>query len=121
MLIERGVEVDHTTIYRWVQYYAPKILDKLKWYWKPNLSLSWRVDENYINIKDKYAYLYRALESLPFYRLALAYFYGIDYVIKVFIVFPISAGDFEIFIPAILRASNLSSAEPLPPEIMAPA
>ena len=29
----------------------------------------------------------------------MAYFYGIDYVIKVFIVFPISAGDFEIFIP----------------------
>ena len=30
MLMERGVEVDHCTIYRWVQYYAPKILDKLK-------------------------------------------------------------------------------------------
>ncbi len=35
MLLERGVEVDHSTIYRWVQYYAP-ILDKLKWYWKPS-------------------------------------------------------------------------------------
>lgn len=30
MLTERGVEVYHTTIYRWVQYHAPKILDKLK-------------------------------------------------------------------------------------------
>ena len=32
MLEERGVEVDHTTIYRWVICYAPKILKKLKWY-----------------------------------------------------------------------------------------
>jgi IS6 family transposase len=31
MLCERGVEVDHSTIYRWVQYYAPKILDRLEW------------------------------------------------------------------------------------------
>jgi transposase-like protein len=62
MLIERGVEVDHTTIYRWVQYYAPKILDKLKWYWKPKLGLSWRVDETYIKVKGKWAYLYRALD-----------------------------------------------------------
>ena len=35
MLLERGVTVDHTTIYRWVQYYAPKMLNTLKWYWKP--------------------------------------------------------------------------------------
>ena len=62
MLIERGVEVDHTTIYHWVQYYAPKILDKLKWYWKPKLGLSWRVDETYIKVKGKWAYLYRALD-----------------------------------------------------------
>jgi len=25
MLVERGIDVDHATIYRWVQYYAPKI------------------------------------------------------------------------------------------------
>ena len=63
MLTERGVEVDHTTIYRWVQYYAPKILAKLKWYWKPKLGLSWRVDETYIKVKGKWAYLYRALDK----------------------------------------------------------
>jgi transposase-like protein len=44
MLIERRVEVDHSTIYCWVQYYAPKLLEKLKWHWKPKLELSWRVD-----------------------------------------------------------------------------
>lgn len=63
MLLERGVEVDHSTIYRWVQYYAPKILDKLKWYWKPQLGLSWRVDETYIKVKGKWVYLYRAIDS----------------------------------------------------------
>lgn len=63
MLLERGIEVDHSTIYRWVQYYAPKILDKLKWYWKPRLGFSWRVDETYIKVKCKWAYLYRALDK----------------------------------------------------------
>ena len=63
MLLERGVEVDHSTIYRWVQYYAPKILDKLKWYWKPRLGLSWRVDETYVKVKGKWVYLYRAVDK----------------------------------------------------------
>ena len=63
MLTERGVEVDHSTIYRWVQYYAPKILDKLKWYWKPQLGFSWRVDETYVKVKGKWVYLYRALDK----------------------------------------------------------
>jgi len=63
MLTERGVEVDHSTIYRWVQYYSPKILDKLKWYWKPKLGLSWRVDETYIKVKGKWVYLYRTLDK----------------------------------------------------------
>ena len=58
MLIEIGVKVDHTTIYRWVQYHAPKILDKLKQYWKLRLGLSQRVDETYIKVKGKWAYLY---------------------------------------------------------------
>ena len=59
MLTERGVEVDHSTVYSWVQYYAPKILSKLKWYWKPKAYLSWRVDETYIKVKGKGVYLYR--------------------------------------------------------------
>jgi transposase-like protein len=53
MLLERGVSVDHSTIYRWVQSYAPKMLDKLKWYWKPQLGYSWRVDETYIRVKGE--------------------------------------------------------------------
>ena len=63
MLLERGVEVDHSTIYRWVQYYAPRLLDKLKWYWKPTLGYSWRVDETYVRVKGKWSYLYRAIDK----------------------------------------------------------
>jgi len=55
--------VDHSTIYRWVQFYAPKMLDKLKWYYKPTLGHSWRVDETYIKVKGKWVYLYRALDK----------------------------------------------------------
>ena len=63
MLSERGVKVDHCTIYRWVQFYAPKLLDKLKWYWKPTLGYSWRVDETYFKVKGKWVYLYRAIDQ----------------------------------------------------------
>ena len=34
MLAERGVNVDHTTIYRWVQRYAPEMEKRLRWYWR---------------------------------------------------------------------------------------
>jgi hypothetical protein len=48
MLTERGVAVDHTTIYRWVQRYAPELDKQTCWYrrvseWRAQ---SWRVDEN---------------------------------------------------------------------------
>ena len=33
MLAERGVNVDHSTIYRWVQRYAPEMEKRLRWYW----------------------------------------------------------------------------------------
>jgi transposase-like protein len=34
MLEERGIDADHTTLYRWVQHYAPEIEKRLRWYWK---------------------------------------------------------------------------------------
>ena len=63
MLDERGVDVDHTTVYRWVQHYAPEMEKRLRWYWKrPGLSRSWRVDEIYVKAKGKWVYLYRAVD-----------------------------------------------------------
>ena len=34
MMAERGVSVDHSTIYRWVQRYAPEIEKRLRWHWR---------------------------------------------------------------------------------------
>lgn len=63
MMLERGVEVDHTTLFRWVQHYAPEMEKRLRWYYKPTLSLSWQVDETYVKVKGKWCYLYRALDK----------------------------------------------------------
>ncbi|GHO81949.1 transposase [Ktedonobacter sp. SOSP1-85] len=60
--MERGFAVDHTTIYRWVQRYAPELNKRCK----PHLKVtndSWRVDETYIKIKKTWTYLYRAVDS----------------------------------------------------------
>ncbi len=64
MLEERGVAVDHTTIYRWVQAYAPEIERRLRWHCRPSgLSRSWHVDETNIKVKGRWAYLHRAVDS----------------------------------------------------------
>ena len=47
MMAERGLSVDHTTIYRWVQHYAPILEKKCRARLKPTND-SWRVDETYI-------------------------------------------------------------------------
>jgi transposase, IS6 family len=62
LLQERGVRVDHTTVFRWVERYAPE-LDKRC---RPQLKVtndSYRVDETYIKIKKQWYYLYRAVDS----------------------------------------------------------
>jgi transposase-like protein len=62
MMTERGVEVDHTTLYRWVQAYSVELAKRIRFYSKP-YSSSWRVDETYIKVKGKWKYLYRAVDS----------------------------------------------------------
>jgi len=50
MMVEQGLGVDHTTIYRWVQSYAPELEKRCR----PHLNMtndSWRVDETYIKVK----------------------------------------------------------------------
>src|SRR5262250_2632239 len=62
LLVERGLEVDHTTVWRWVQRYAPELEERTRPHLKAT-NKSWRVDETYVRIKGRWFYLYRALDS----------------------------------------------------------
>ncbi|EDX82838.1 hypothetical protein S7335_16 [Synechococcus sp. PCC 7335] len=62
MMLERGVNVDHTTIYRWVQAYSPELDKRCRRYLKPTND-SWRTDETYVKVRGKWKYLYRAVDS----------------------------------------------------------
>jgi transposase-like protein len=62
LLEERGLGADHTTVWRWVQRYAPEMDKRLRCYLKPT-NKSWRVDETYIRVKGRWCYLYRAIDS----------------------------------------------------------
>src|SRR6478752_30272 len=62
MLADRDVGVDHTTIFRWIQAYAPDLEKRIR----PHLRASngsWRVDETYVKVKGRWTYLYRAVDS----------------------------------------------------------
>src|SRR6266513_2406724 len=62
LMAERNLAVDHVTIWRWVQRYAPELYRRCR----PELRLtnrSWRVDETYLRVAGKWTYLYRAVDS----------------------------------------------------------
>ena len=63
MLSDRGVVVDHTTLFRWVQAYAATLERRIRPHLQPCTG-SWRVDETYIKVKGVWTYLYRAVDSL---------------------------------------------------------
>jgi IS6 family transposase len=62
IMLERGLHVDHTTIYRWVQRYAPELDQRCRSHLKSTTD-SWRVDETYVKVKGTWMYLYRAVDS----------------------------------------------------------
>ena len=62
MMRERGLRVDHVTIFRWVQRYAPEINRRMR----PHLKMSgtsYRLDETYVKVGKTWNYLYRALDK----------------------------------------------------------
>ena len=62
MMGERGVAVDHSTLNRWVIKYAPEFEKVFRRRQRP-VGRSWRMDETYVKIKGKSAYLYRAVDK----------------------------------------------------------
>ena len=62
MMQERGVEVDHSSLNRWVIKYTPA-LDKAFRQRKRSVGTSWRLDETYIRVKGHWKYLYQAVDK----------------------------------------------------------
>ena len=62
MTAERGIDLAHTTIMRWIQRYVPEF--EKRWNrFACKAGRSWRVDETYVKIKGRWPYLYRAVDS----------------------------------------------------------
>ncbi len=62
IMMERGFDVDHSTIQRWVVNYAPQ-LEAAFHRKKKRPSDRWRLDETYIKVKGKWKYFYRAVDK----------------------------------------------------------
>src|SRR5437763_16769666 len=62
LMEERGVEVDHSTINRWVIKYSPQLEEAFHRRKRP-VWVSWRMDETYIKVKGQWRYLYRAVDK----------------------------------------------------------
>ncbi len=62
MMEERGVDVDHSTLNRWVLKFTPFIEKEFRKKKRP-VGLSWRMDETYVSVKGEWKYLYRAVDK----------------------------------------------------------
>src|SRR5512144_1206348 len=63
MIEERGIAVDHSNLYRWVQKFTPKLEAAFRKGKKRSVGTSWRMDETYLKIKSQWKYLYRAVDK----------------------------------------------------------
>ena len=62
LMAERGLSVDHTTVWRWVQAYAPEIRKRLQGHVKYKLT-TWFMDETYVQVAGRWMYLFRAVDT----------------------------------------------------------
>src|ERR1043166_3002919 len=62
LMAERGVAVDHTTIWRWAQAYGPELYRRLQGEVKRKSS-TWHMDETFIRIAGQWMYLFRAVDA----------------------------------------------------------
>jgi transposase-like protein len=62
LLAERGIEVDHVTIYRWVQRFTPLLADAAR-FARHSPGDRWFVDETYVKVNGVWRYVYRAIDQ----------------------------------------------------------
>ena len=62
LLAERGVEVDHVTVYRWVQRFTPLLADAAR-FARHAPGDRWFVDETYVKVGGVWRYVYRAVDQ----------------------------------------------------------
>ena len=62
LLVERGVEADHVTVYRWVQRFTPLLADAAR-FARHSPGDRWFVDETYVKVNGVWRYVYRAVDQ----------------------------------------------------------
>src|ERR1700676_1050540 len=62
MIAEHGIEVDHSTVHRWVIKLVPLFEKSFRQHKRP-VGKSWRMDETYIKVQGQWKYLYRAVDK----------------------------------------------------------
>ena len=61
-MAERGAEVDHVTVHRWVRRFAPLLADAAR-PCRHVVGDRWRVDETYVKVGGRWRYVYRAIDQ----------------------------------------------------------
>jgi transposase-like protein len=62
LLTDRGVEVDHVTVYRWVQRFTPLLAEAAR-PCRRAVGDRWFVDETYVKVAGRWRYVYRAIDQ----------------------------------------------------------
>jgi transposase-like protein len=62
LLAERGIEVDHVTVYRWVQRFTPLLAEAAR-PCRHRVGDRWQVDETYLKVAGRWRYVYRAIDQ----------------------------------------------------------
>lgn len=62
LMAEKGVEVDHSTVNRWVIRHAPELAETFTKR-KKSVGTSWRIDETYVKVQAEWMYQYRAVDK----------------------------------------------------------
>ncbi len=62
LLAERGIDVDHVTIYRWVQRFTPLVIEAAR-PCRHSVGDRWFVDETYVKVAGVWRYVYRAVDQ----------------------------------------------------------